>query len=73
MAPVMALLHAGTEGGIGGPNLNAPQAVLLSKLAQGFGEFALPWDMIGIGAGIGVALLVVDGILKATNAPFGPT
>ena len=71
MAPVMALLHAGTEGGIGGPNLNAPQAVLFSKLAQGFsGEFALPWDMIGIGAGIGVALLVVDGILKAKNAPF---
>ncbi len=71
MAPVMALLHAGTEGGIGGPNLNAPQAVLFSKLAQGFsGEFALPWDMIGIGAGIGVALLVVDGVLKATNAPF---
>lgn len=71
MAPVMALLHAGTEGGIGGPNLNAPQAVLFSKLAQGFsGEFTLPWDMIGIGAGIGVALLVVDGVLKATNAPF---
>lgn len=71
MAPVMALLHAGTEGGIGGPNLNAPQAVLFSKLAQGFsGEFMLPWDMIGIGAGIGVALLVVDGVLKATNAPF---
>lgn len=71
MAPVMALLHAGTEGGIGGPNLNAPQAVLFSKLAQGFsGEFALPWDMIGIGAGIGVALLIIDGILKAKNAPF---
>ncbi len=71
MAPVMALLHAGTEGGIGGPNLNAPQAVLFSNLARGFsGEIELPWDMILIGAGIGVALLVVDGILKATNAPF---
>lgn len=71
MAPVMALLHAGTEGGIGGPNLNAPQAMLFSKLAKSFsGEIELPWDMILLGAGIGVALLVVDGILKATNAPF---
>lgn len=71
MAPVMALLHAGTEGGIGGPNLNAPQAVLFSRLAQGFsGEFALPWDMIGLGAGIGVALLILDAFLQKSGSSF---
>lgn len=71
MAPVMMLLHKGTEGGIGGENLNAPQAVLFSKLAQGFaGETTLPWDMIWIGVGIGVALLVLDTVLKILDAPF---
>ena len=71
MAPVLTLLHAGAEGGIGGKDLPAPQAALFAKLAQSFsGEFELPWNLVWIGAGIGVALLVIDSVLKAKEAPF---
>lgn len=71
MAPVLTLLHENVEGGIGGENLSAPQAGLFASLARGFsGEQALPWDLVGIGALIGIALLVIDTILKARGAPF---
>lgn len=69
MAPVLMILHKGTEGGIGGENLAAPQASLFAKLAQSFsGEFDLPWNMVYIGAGIGVALIVIDKILQASGS-----
>ena len=65
MAPVLTLLHNNTPGGIGGEKLSAPQASLFASLARGFsGERELPWDLIGIGAAIGAAILIVDGILQ---------
>ncbi len=59
MAPVLTLLHENTPGGIGGEKLSAPQASLFASLARGFsGEGELPWGMIGIGAGLGVVILI---------------
>ncbi|MCC9602482.1 oligopeptide transporter, OPT family [Stieleria sp. JC731] len=65
MAPVLTLLHENTEGGIGGPNLSAPQASLFASLAKGFsGEATLPWNLIGAGAAVGCIILVIDEIMK---------
>jgi len=71
MAPVLNLLHQNTEGGIGGPELPAPQASLFAQLARGFaGEGNLPWDLIGIGVGVGAVILVIDSMLKRRGAKF---
>ncbi len=71
MAPVLTLLHENTPGGIGGENLAAPQASLFASLARGFaGEGELPWSMIGIGAGLGFAILIVDEVLKRSGIKF---
>lgn len=65
MAPVLTLLHNNTPGGIGGENLSAPQASLFASLARGFsGESELPWNLIGIGAGLGTVILIIDEVLK---------
>jgi len=65
MAPILTLLHNNTPGGIGGPELSAPQASLFASLAEGFsGKGVLPWGLIGIGAGLGCAILVIDALLK---------
>ena len=64
MAPIMQLLHENTPGGIGGRDLPAPQAGLFASLADGFfGDGILPWDMVGIGAILGIAILVADSFL----------
>ena len=71
MAPVLWLLDQGTEGGIGGPELSAPQASLFASLARGFaGTEELPWHMIGIGAGVGILILVIDNILRVNGSKF---
>jgi putative OPT family oligopeptide transporter len=52
--------------GVVAPNpLPAPQATLISALAQGVIGGKLDWQMIGIGALVGVALIVVDAALGA--------
>lgn len=71
LAPVLQVLHEGTEGGIGGPNLAAPQAQLFKSIAEGFtGGAALPWDMVGLGAGLGALVLVLDRVLAARGSAF---
>src|SRR5262249_28536083 len=45
--------------------LGAPQAVLISTLARGALSTGLPWNLLGIGVGLGVVLIVVDEILGA--------
>ncbi len=71
MAPILTLLHHNTPGGIGGPNLAAPQASLFQSLAEGFfGQGKLPWAMVAIGAGLGAAILIIDAILKAKHSVF---
>lgn len=69
MAPVLTLLHQHTPGGIGGEQLSAPQASLFASLARGFsGEGSLPWGMIGIGAALGILILVIDLVLQTSGA-----
>lgn len=71
MAPVLNLLHNNTAGGIGGEKLSAPQASLFASLARGFsGETELPWGLIGIGAGIGAVILIIDGVLQKRGSRY---
>ena len=50
------------------PNpLPAPQATLISALAQGVIGGNLEWNMIGIGALVGVGLILLDTLLGAMN------
>src|SRR5580765_438114 len=54
--------------GVVAPNpLPAPQATLISALAQGVIGGSLDWKMIGIGAMVGVALIVTDALLAAAK------
>jgi putative OPT family oligopeptide transporter len=59
--------------GVVAPNpLPAPQATLISSLAQGVIGGNLDWKMIGIGAAVGVALILLDttlGALKKLRIP----
>jgi putative OPT family oligopeptide transporter len=72
MAPILNLLLEAY--GIGVPtadkpnSLLAPQATLMASVAQGVFAGGLPWGMVAIGAGIGVAIIIVDEILKARGA-----
>ena len=43
--------------------LAAPQAALISALAQGVIEHKLDWSMIGLGAAIGVVIVILDELL----------
>ena len=65
MAPIMQLLHETTPGGIGGRELAAPQAGLFASLAKGFfGDGVLPWNMVAIGAVLGIIILSADSFLE---------
>ncbi len=71
MAPVLQLLHDHTPGGIGGKELAAPQAQLFASLARGFfGDGHLPWSLVGLGAGLGVCILMVDSLLQLRDTTF---
>jgi putative OPT family oligopeptide transporter len=68
MAPVLSLLA--NAYGIGVPTaehpnpLLAPQANLMASVARGIFGGELPWNMIGIGAGIGAVIIILDEFLK---------
>ncbi len=72
--PVLNLL-ARAYGFAGAPNLGvvsqnplpAPQATLISALAQGVVGGSLDWQMIGIGGVVGVVLILVNAVLVATK------
>jgi putative OPT family oligopeptide transporter len=74
MAPVLNLLAAAY--GIGAPTaehpnaLAAPQATLMASVAKGMFGGELPWTMIGIGAGIGAAIIALDEWLKSRGSSF---
>jgi putative OPT family oligopeptide transporter len=59
--------------GVVAPNpLPAPQATLISSLAQGVIGGNLDWKMIGIGAAVGVGLILLDttlGVMKKMRIP----
>jgi len=51
--------------GAGAEALAAPQAALISAIAQGVLGGTLDWDLIGLGALVGVAAVIVDEVLRA--------
>lgn len=66
--PILDLLNA-TFGFVGAPGagpdaLAAPQAALISAIAQGVLGGTLDWNLIGIGAAIGVGAVIVDELLR---------
>ena len=54
VALVVMLLHQGVPGGLGGPGLPAPQAVLMKLVIDGVLDQNLPWMLIFVGVGIGL-------------------
>jgi putative OPT family oligopeptide transporter len=56
---VVMLLHANVEGGLGGAELPAPQAVLMKLVIDGVLDQNLPWALILIGIGIGAVAALV--------------
>jgi putative OPT family oligopeptide transporter len=66
--PVLDLLNAafGFQGAPGaGPNaLAAPQAALISAIAQGLLSGNFDWWLIVIGAGIGIVVIIIDEVLR---------
>jgi putative OPT family oligopeptide transporter len=69
--PILDLLNStfGFQGapGAGENALSAPQASLISAIAQGVLGGNLDWNLVGLGAAIGVGVIFVDEILKRTG------
>ena len=67
--PIMDLLNhaygfAGAPGPVREHALPAPQAGLISALAQGVLQNNVDWSLIEVGVGIGVAVIVIDELLR---------
>jgi len=69
--PILQLLNVtfGFQGtpGAGPQALAAPQAALITAIAQGVLGGTLDWNLIGIGAGIGAAVIVIDEALRKSS------
>jgi putative OPT family oligopeptide transporter len=71
--PILVMLNNafGFQGspmhGITAQPLAAPQATLISALAQGVITGDLPWNLIGIGALIGALIVAIDETLRSTG------
>ncbi|WP_459611452.1 OPT family oligopeptide transporter [Corynebacterium urogenitale] len=69
--PVLQLMMTGFgfagAPGAGPDALAAPQAALLSSVADGIFGNSLDWSLIGLGALIGVGVIIVDEILRKTT------
>jgi putative OPT family oligopeptide transporter len=71
--PILSLMnHAyGFTGGpvpvSGGSPLPAPQATLISTLAKSVLGGNAPWDLIGMGAALGVGIIILDELLGLTK------
>jgi uncharacterized oligopeptide transporter (OPT) family protein len=74
MAPILsALLRAYGIGDLtveGQEPLEAPQATLMQSVAEGVFAQSLPWDIVAVGAGIAVVVIVFDLILEAMGSAF---
>jgi putative OPT family oligopeptide transporter len=74
LAPVLNLLN--TAYGIGVPDalhphpLLAPQATMMAAVSKGLFGGHLPWDMIGIGAAIGIVIIALDEYQRLRGARF---
>lgn len=69
--PILSMLNAtfGFQGapGAGDNALGAPQAALISTIAQGVLGGDLDWNLIGLGALIGAAAIVIDEALRRSG------
>ncbi len=63
--PVLDVLNKAY--GFGGTGLPAPQATLISTLAKGVIGGSIDWNLIGLGALIGVVVIIIDEIGRATK------
>nr|WP_092073914.1 oligopeptide transporter, OPT family [Dendrosporobacter quercicolus]NSL47848.1 oligopeptide transporter, OPT family [Dendrosporobacter quercicolus DSM 1736]SDM70016.1 putative oligopeptide transporter, OPT family [Dendrosporobacter quercicolus] len=78
IAPVLNLLYeaygfvgAMPRGGMDESQvLSAPQATLMTTLAQGIFSHNLDWNYIIFGAGVGVAIIAIDLLLKKNSAKY---
>ncbi|MDR3388084.1 MAG: oligopeptide transporter, OPT family [Rudaea sp.] len=70
--PILDLLnHAygftGAPGAVPGRSLAAPQAGLISALAQGVIQNNIDWGLIEVGGLVGVIMIIVDEVLRRTT------
>lgn len=74
LVPVLSLLQA--KYGIGEPSithphpLSAPQATLMASLTRSVFGAGLPWPLVGLGAVIGVLVILMDQRLEARGSDF---
>lgn len=74
LVPVLSLLQA--KYGIGEPTiahphpLSAPQATLMASLTRSVFGAGLPWGLVGLGAAIGVLVILVDRLLERRGSDF---
>lgn len=75
IAPVLQLLYEAygfvgalpREGMSASTALAAPQANLMATLSQGIFEGGIDWTLIGLGAALGVLIIVVDKLLRSVT------
>jgi len=69
--PILSLLNVtfGFQGapGAGADALAAPQAALISAIAQGVLGGNLDWNLIGLGAAIGAGVILIDELLRKSG------
>lgn len=78
IAPILQLLYTAyglgdvfpREGMDAAEALKAPQATLMSSVAEGVFTRNLPWTLIAIGAAIAVAIIILDKWLEARGSTF---
>ena len=74
LVPVLSLLQA--KYGIGEPTaghahpLSAPQATLMASLTRSVFGAGLPWPLVGLGAAIGIVVILIDRKLEARGSEF---
>jgi putative OPT family oligopeptide transporter len=74
LAPVLSLLNKAYGIGVPTPEhpnpLLAPQATLMASVSKGMFGGSLPWNMVAIGAAIGIAIILLDETLIAKKIDF---
>ncbi|MFC6790827.1 OPT family oligopeptide transporter [Methylobacterium komagatae] len=78
IAPLLSLLYEAYgfvgapahEGQDGASAMPAPQAALMTQIADGIAHGRLPWTMVAIGAGLGAVLVVVETRLQKRGLTF---
>ena len=78
IAPLLSLLYE-AYGFVGAPAhpgqdaanaMPAPQAALMTQIADGIAHGHLPWTMVAIGAGLGVVFVALEAVLRGRNLTF---